>query len=156
MEGKSKCDNIRNIDTRKMQDFMLDKSLENSRMEVLWLTNMWDTRTTMKAKYNKQYNCPHCADGRESGTLESPSPLMEWKTYADLRQGINPELVQNDRPRYLRRVIARRKELEAKLKKTIDDWYIGSKKRTVLHLTQIRVLMANKIGRRVQARVSRI
>ena len=48
MEGRSKCDNIRNVDTRKMQDFMLDKSLENSRMEVLWLTNMLDTKTNNK------------------------------------------------------------------------------------------------------------
>ena len=85
MEGKSKCDNIRNLDTRKMQGFMLEKSLENSRMEVLWLTDMLDTRMTMKAKYNKQYHCPHCSDGRRSGTLESPLHLMECQAYVELR-----------------------------------------------------------------------
>ena len=105
-----------------MQDFMVEKSLENSRMEVLWLTNMLDTRTTMKAKYTQQYSCPHCADGRESGILESPLHLMECRAYADLRQGINPELVHKDRPEYLRRVIARRKELEAKLQKTTNQY----------------------------------
>ena len=51
MEGKSKCDMIQNLDFREMQVFMKDKSLENSRMEILWLTNMIDTRTTMKGKY---------------------------------------------------------------------------------------------------------
>ena len=47
MDGKSKCESIIDIEKRKMQDFMVEKSLENSRMEVLWLTNKLDTRTTM-------------------------------------------------------------------------------------------------------------
>jgi hypothetical protein len=114
MEGKSECEKVRKIDTRQMQDFMLEKSLENSRMEVLWLTDMLDTRTTMKAKY-KQYHCPHCNDGRLSGTLESPSHLMECDAYSELRKGINPESFIQERPGYLRSVIAKRKELEAKL-----------------------------------------
>ena len=46
---------------------------------------------------------------------------MECKAYADLSNGINTELVENDRPGYLRRVIAKRKELEAKLRKKTDD-----------------------------------
>ena len=100
---------------------MLEKSLENSWMEVLWLTDMLDTRTTMKAKYNKQYHCPHCRDGRESGTLESPAHLMECQAYVDLRQGIDSELLLSDRPGYLRRVILKRKELEAKLRKTTES-----------------------------------
>ena len=114
MEGKSKCDLICNRDFRKMQDFMKEKSLEKSRIEVLWLTNMIDTRATMKGKYRK-YNCPHCTDGLQNGTLETPSHLMECQAYAGLRQGINPEEDQKDRPFYLMRVIARRKELEAKI-----------------------------------------
>ena len=81
---------------------------------------MLDTRTTMKAKYNNHYHCPHCTDGRDSGTLESPLHLLECQAYVDLRQGINPELVQRDRPGYLRRVILMRKDLEAKLKKTTN------------------------------------
>ena len=71
--------------------------------------------------YNKQYHCPHCIDGRESGTLESPAHLMECQAYVGLRQGINPELVLSDRPGYLRRAILKRKELEAKLRKTTDN-----------------------------------
>ena len=48
MEGKTKCGQIYKRDIRKMQDFMLDKSLKNARMEVLWLTDMLNTRSTMK------------------------------------------------------------------------------------------------------------
>ena len=77
MEEKSKCDRICNKDLRKMQSFMIEKSLENSRLEVLWLTNMIDTRTTMKGKYKEPYNCPHCSDGLEAGTLESPLHLIK-------------------------------------------------------------------------------
>ena len=98
-----------------MQVFMKDKSLENSRIEILWLTNMLDTRTTMKGKYKQGYKCPHCPDGTREGTLESPGHLLECQAYLDLRQGSNPECIQSDRAVYLRKVIARRKDLEAKL-----------------------------------------
>ena len=85
MEGKSKCDMIWNLDFRQMQVFMKDKSLENSRIEILWLTNMLDTRTTMKGKYKQGYKCPHCPDGTREGTLESPGHLLECQAYLDLR-----------------------------------------------------------------------
>ena len=114
MQGKSKCGQIYTRDLRKMQAFMLDKSLENSRIEVLWLTNMIDTRTTMKGKY-KQYNCPHFSEGLIEKVLESPQHLMQCHAYKDLRLGINPEENQEDRPMYLRKIISRRKELESKL-----------------------------------------
>ena len=118
MEGKSKCDQICNEDLRKMQPFKLDKSLENSRLEVLWLTSMVDTRTSMKGKYKEPYTCPHCSDGWEAGTLESPLHLMTCKAYEEYRQGIDPELNQKERPGYLRKVISRRKVLESKLNNT--------------------------------------
>ena len=86
-------------------------------MEILWLTNMLDTRTTMKGKYKNGYWCPHCSDGTIRGTLESPGHRMQCEAYRDLRQGINPDDLQKDRPGYLRNVIARRKELEAMLEK---------------------------------------
>ena len=120
MEGKTKCDQIYNRDFRKIQDFMKQKSLENARMEFLWLTNMIDTRTTMKAKYNKKYNCPHCREGIEEGTLESPLHLIDCQAYSDLRQGINPEQNYEDRAVYLRKVITRRKALEGKLRTDSD------------------------------------
>ena len=85
MEGKTKCDQIYNRDFGKIQDFMRQESLEIARMEVLLLTNTIDTRTTMKAKYNK--NCPHCTicgEGIEEGTLESPFHLIDCQAYSDL------------------------------------------------------------------------
>ena len=116
MEGKRKCDQIYKRDIRKMQEFMLDKSLENARMEVLWLTDMLDTRSTMKGRY-RQYACPHCCEGRDLGTLETPQHLMHCQAYLQLRQGLNPEEDFVDRSSYLRKVIAKRKELELELKK---------------------------------------
>ena len=116
MEGKSKCDKIYNKDLRIMQDFMKEKSLENSRIEELWMTDMLDTRSTMKGKYNKKYNCPHCEEGRVQGTLETPLHLMHCEAYLTLRTGLNPEEDFQDRAVYLRNMIARRKELEFKLK----------------------------------------
>ena len=116
MEGKSKCDKIYTKDVRVMQDFMKQKSLENARIEVLWMTDMIDTRSTMKGKYNKLYNCPHCQEGRELGTIETPLHLMHCEAYLTFRQGINPEEDFTDRAVYLRKVIAKRKELESKLK----------------------------------------
>ena len=55
---------------------MKEKSLENSRIEVLWMTDMLVTRSTMKGKYDKKYNCPHCKEGRVQGTLETTLHLM--------------------------------------------------------------------------------
>ena len=117
MEGKSKCHDICNRFLRKIQDNMKEKSLENSRVEVLWLKNMIDSRKTMKGKYNEPYTCPHCSDGLEAGAIESPLQLMSCKAYEDLRQGIDPELDQKERPGYLRKVISRRKDLESKLQR---------------------------------------
>ena len=71
---------------------------------------------TMKSKYKEPYTCPHCSDGLEAGTIESPLHLMSCNAYEDFRQGIDPELDQKEMPGYLRKVISRRKELEAKLK----------------------------------------
>ena len=93
---------------------MNDKSIENARIEILSLTNMIDTRTSMKGKY-KKYNCPHCREGIDEAMLESSQHLMHCETYLDMRSGINPELGQLDRPGYLGNVIKRRKELESKL-----------------------------------------
>ena len=118
MKGKFKCDQIYKKDLRKRQVFMNNKSLENARIEILWLTSMIDTRTSMKGKY-KKYNCPHCREGMDEGVLESPQHLMQCEAYLDLRRGLNPEEDQLDRPGYLRNVIKRRKELEVKLIRNI-------------------------------------
>ena len=114
----SKLAKIRNTDTRAMQGYMKQKSLENSRMEFLWETNMIDTRMNMKGKYHKdKYECPHCFEGSQpgGGSLETSEHLLSCSMYADLRDGINPELVMEDRVIYLRKVIQRRKVLELQL-----------------------------------------
>jgi hypothetical protein len=118
MADKEKCQVIRNRDCRYVQPYMYKKSLLQSRMEFLWDTMMIDTRTTMKGKYAKdKYSCPHCREGREQGELETPSHLLtSCSAYSDLRTGVNPELVLEDRATFLIRAIARRKELEQKLR----------------------------------------
>ena len=64
-----------------------------------------------------KYSCPHCREGREEGELETPSHLLtSCSAYSDLRAGANSELVLEDRATFLIRAIARRKELEQKLR----------------------------------------
>ena len=118
MGEKQKCRHLKQQDLRKPQEYMHQKSLADSRLEFLWQTDMLETRATMKRKYPKdQYSCPHCLEGRSVGAVESPSHLLSCSAYLDLRQGLDAELVVADRAIYLRRVIARRKELEQELRK---------------------------------------
>ena len=49
MQGKKKYRHIISQDFREMQKYMMIKSLEYSRIEFKWQTDMLDTRTTMKA-----------------------------------------------------------------------------------------------------------
>ena len=134
MEPLTKMDKIKKMDTRKMQAYMQQKSLANSRTEFIWETNMIDTRMNMKGKYEKgRYDCPHCQPGgrmetsshliasqeedfQPGGRLETSSHLMVCQAYQDLREGIDPELVLEDRAPYLRKVIQRRNSLEKQLK----------------------------------------
>ena len=99
---------------------MFKKSLEQSRLEFLWQTYMIDTRTTMKGKYPKgKYSCPHCLEGRSQGVLETPAHLLsDCTAYSDLRAGLNPEEILEDRASFLRVAIARRINLEEKLRKS--------------------------------------
>ena len=117
MEPLSKMENIKKTDTRKMQQYMKQKSLENSRLEFLWETDMIETRCNMKGMYKKdKYECPHCWEGSQpGGSLETSSHLLICTAYADLREGLEPEAVVEDRAIYLRKVIYRRKLLEKQL-----------------------------------------
>ena len=64
-----------------------------------------------------QVQLPHCDEGREKGELETTDHLLNsCSAYSDLREGIDPELVIEDRAQFLTRAIGRRKELEIKLK----------------------------------------
>ena len=113
---------IRERDCRFVQPYMFEKNLLQSRMEFLWDTFMIETRTTMKGKYEKdKYSCPHCREGREDGVLETPSHLLiDCTAYSDLREGVNPELVLEDRAVFLTRAIGRRKQLERNLRGPAD------------------------------------
>ena len=105
-------------DTRKMQSYMKQKSLENRILEFQWQTNMIDTRVNMKGKYPKdKYECPHCPKGRQpGGSLETSDHLLDCRVYRDLREDLDPELVVADRTTYLRKVIQRRTALERQLR----------------------------------------
>lgn len=61
-----KLEMIKYINFRKMAPFMKEKSLEDSRLEFLWLTDMLDSRSTMSKKYSSPY-CPHCVAGQVLG-----------------------------------------------------------------------------------------
>ena len=100
-----------------MQVYMKQKSLEDSRLEFLWETNMLETRCNMKGKYQKdKYQRPHCWEGcQPGGSLETSSHLLVCTAYADLREGLQPEVSLEDRASYLRKVIYRRKLLEKQL-----------------------------------------
>ena len=119
MKPLSKLDKIWNTNTRNMQKYMSQKCLLDSRIEFIWETNMIDTRMNMKGRYEKdKYHCHHCYEGRQpEGSLETSDHLMVCGAYRDLREGINPELVLEDRASYLRKVIKRRTLLEQQLKK---------------------------------------
>ena len=79
---------------------------------------MLDTRMNMKGKYEKdKYDCPHCYEGSQpGGSLETSDHLMVCSAYLDLREGINVELVLEERASYLRRVVMRRTLLEKQLR----------------------------------------
>ena len=112
-EIKEQMEKLKLSDTRQMQAYMKEKSLENSRLEFQWQTNMIDTRVNMKGKYSKdKYECPHCPEGRQpGGSLETSDHLLDCRVYKDLREGLDPEGVVADRVTYLRKEIVRRTAL---------------------------------------------
>ena len=80
---------------------------------------MLDTRMNMKGKYERdKYECPHCYEGSQPGgsSLETFDHLMVCSAYLDLREGINPELILEERASYLRKVVLRRTLLEQQLR----------------------------------------
>ena len=118
MEPLKKMAKLKMEDTRHIQKYMKQKSLANSRMEFKWLTHMIDTRINMKGKYEKdKYECPHCYEGSQpGGSLENSDHLMVCQAYQDLREGMDPVLILEDRAPYLRQVIQRRSRLEEQLR----------------------------------------
>ena len=97
MKPLKKMSKIQNKDTRAMQPYMRQKSLENSRIEFLWESNMIETRVNMKGMYEKdKYEFPHCT----AGSLETSDHLMISSVYADLRKGSNPGSIITGRHTY--------------------------------------------------------
>ena len=115
-ENYKKLDKIKYADCRTMQPYMKEKSLEDSRLEFRWMTNMLDTRTTMPGRHGRKKTCPHCPGGREDRQEESPDHLLVCQAYSRLREGKNPELVRKDRNIYLRQVIKVREDSGKALK----------------------------------------
>ena len=112
MKGKKKLARICNEDCRKMQSYMNNKSLEDSRLEFRWRTSMLDCRAWMPARYGGMKACPHCPEGREAGEEESGLHWLTCQAYARVRQGLDPEYNIEDRIVFIRRVQLIRTELE--------------------------------------------
>ena len=112
MKQRKKLDRISNGDCRYMQNYMLRKSLEDSRLEFKFRTSMLDCRAWMPAKYGGVKACPHCPEGREDGEEESGVHWLTCQAYSQVRQGLDPEGSQEDRIVFLRRVQLIRTELE--------------------------------------------
>ena len=94
---------------------MTKKSPQDSRLKLVWLSDMLDSRTTMSNKYNSP-NCPHCVAGQVLGVVESPQHWLVCQAYRGFRDGVDPELVRRDRLPHLRKVITKRRELDKKLR----------------------------------------
>ena len=72
---------------------------------------MLGNRGCMSQKYTSKA-CPHCVEGRQEGVEETSPHWLSCLAYKELRHGLDPELVLEDRLVYLRRVQELRKDLE--------------------------------------------
>ena len=97
MEKLSKLDRISCNDIRYMQSYMKQKSLEDARLEFRWRTGMSDCRAWMPAKYGGENACPYCRAGREAWEEESGVHWLTCDAFTQMRQGLDPELVDTDR-----------------------------------------------------------
>ena len=77
---------------------MKQKSLDNSRLEFQWQTNMIDTRSNMEEippRTSTSVPTALRADSREAQDL-----LLDCMVYQDLREGLDPEQVVANRATY--------------------------------------------------------
>ena len=114
MEGLTKLDIMKTKDLRKPQSYMSMISLEDARLEFRWRSGMLDNRGCMSKKYSSKA-CPHCEEGRQEGVEETSLHWLSCQAYRELRHGIDPELVIEDRLIYLRRVQELRKVLKSNI-----------------------------------------
>ena len=106
-----KLKHLQNTDIRYRQDYMKMSSLEYARIEFKYRTNMLDNRANMGKKYSEKF-CPHCPEGRLELVLESSQHWFKCSAYESLRRGLDPELVIEDRVKFIQRVQQVRSELE--------------------------------------------
>ena len=109
-----KLKHLQKKELRFRQSYMSVSSLEDARLESKFRTNMLDNRANMGKKYQGK-SCPHCPAGRQNGEIETTLHWFECEAYLPLRQGADPEMVLEDRVKFLRRVLLLRPELEKHL-----------------------------------------
>jgi hypothetical protein len=106
-----KLKHLQNTDIRYRQEYMRLKSLEYARIEFKYRSNMLDNRANMGKKYSEKY-CPHCRAGRLEKVVETSQHWFECSAYEQLRRGLDPELVLDDRVKFISRVQQLRTVLE--------------------------------------------
>ena len=102
---------LQNTDIQYRQEYMMMSSLEYARVEFKYRTNMLDNRASMDRKYKEKY-CPHCPERRLEGVLESGQHWFKCPAYELIRRGKDPELVLEDRVKFILQVQPVRSELE--------------------------------------------
>ena len=114
LKEEYKMDKLKHLQTseiRYRQKYMSMSSLEDARLEFRYRTNMLDNRANMGKKYPGKA-CPYCPAGRQQGVIETSLHWFVCEAFLPLRQGADPELVLEDRVKFLRRVQILRPELE--------------------------------------------
>ena len=106
-----KLKHLQHTDIRFRQSYMNISSLEYARIEFKYRTNMLDNRANMGKKYSEK-NCVHCTAGILEGVVETSQHWFECSVYEPLRRGLDPELVLEDRVKFILRVQKLRAELE--------------------------------------------
>ena len=106
-----KLKHLQHTDIRFIKKYMNIASLEYARIEFKYRTNMLDNRANMGKKYSEK-NCVHCPEGRLEGIIETSQHWFECPVYEPLRRGQDPELVLEDKVKFILRVQKLRAELE--------------------------------------------
>ena len=89
-------------------------SLDYARIEFKYRSNMLDNRANMGKKYSEKH-CPQCTAGRQEKVVEKSQHWFECSAYEELRRGLDPDLVLEDRVKF----ILRAQQLRTVLEKSI-------------------------------------
>ena len=91
-----KVENMANMDLRKPQDYLSNRSLHYCRTACRLQTQMFDCRANMPGKYGGLTECMNCVWGQ----VESQQHLEICPAFANLRVGKDLELNADDRVKY--------------------------------------------------------